>query len=47
MAGISDDKIREICAKNNISDENLMQALTEIIAKNNEDIKDFGIPLFE
>jgi len=38
LAGISDDKIKEICEKNNISDENLIKAISEIISENNEEL---------
>lgn len=36
MAGISSTKIKGICEKYGIKDENLIKAITEIIAENNK-----------
>ncbi len=46
MAGISKSRIKEICKKNNIVDENLIKAISEIISENNEDDKGDGKPTY-
>jgi arsenate reductase-like glutaredoxin family protein len=46
MAGLSREKIKEICEKNHVCDENLINALTEIIKQYNEDDNELGAPLF-
>jgi len=36
MSGLSDKKIKEICEGNNVTDENLIKAISEVIAENNK-----------